>query len=250
MDDRRAPALATLGLGTLAFNSALAVYNSWGDTGSVVFVVVADTALVLFFLFLRRLERAHGGEDDRGRIKAAVWTLTTLLIAMFAFRVAPLMPPVMGSVVWAMAVATAAAGYWALNQLALPGRPPLAVHHSAPHRMGAQYSALGLGALAFNSALAVYNSWGDTGSVAFVLLADAALALLFLCLREFERAGAGGGIRRDTGKIKAAVWALTTLLTAMFASRVAPLMPPAVAALVWAMAVATAAAGFWAFFLS
>ena len=105
---------------------------------------------------------------------------------------------------------------------------------------------LGFGALAFNSALAVYNSWGDAGSVAFVLATDAALALLFLCLREFERGPAGG--RRNS--IKAAVWALTTLLTAMFASRVAPLMPPPVSALVWAMAVATAAGGFWAIFLN
>jgi len=46
------------------------------------------------------------------------------------------------------------------------------------------------------------------------------------------------------------VWALTTLLTVMFASRVAPLMPPAVGAVVWAMAAATAAGGFWAFFLN
>ncbi|RLN11452.1 hypothetical protein C2845_PM09G03200 [Panicum miliaceum] len=110
--------------------------------------------------------------------------------------------------------------------------------------MERQYSALGLGALAFNSALAVYNSWGDAGSITFVLAADAALLLLFVCLHEFEQARGGGR------SIKAAVWALTTLLTAMFASRVAPLMPPAVAALVWAMAVATAAGGFWAFFLS
>ena len=101
---------------------------------------------------------------------------------------------------------------------------------------------IGLGALTFNSALAIYNSWGDAGSVAFAL---AALVLLFLCLREFERGGRG----RDA-KIKAAVWALTTLLTAMFASRVAPLMPPPVAAVVWLLAVATAAGGFWAFFLN
>ncbi|XP_066373177.1 uncharacterized protein [Miscanthus floridulus] len=100
-------------------------------------------------------------------------------------------------------------------------------------------------ASSFNSALAIYNSWGDAGSVAFVLAADAALVLLFLCLREFERGGRG----RDA-KIKAAVWALTTLLTAMFASRVAPLMPPPVAAVVWLLAVATAAGGFWAFFLN
>ncbi|CAL5050987.1 unnamed protein product [Urochloa decumbens] len=97
--------------------------------------------------------------------------------------------------------------------------------------------------LGFNSLLAIRNSWGDAGSVAFVLAADAALALLFVCLRRFERDGGG----RNT---KAAVWALTTLLTAMFASRVAPLMPPAVATVVWAMAVATAAGGFWAFFFN
>ncbi|WVZ82542.1 hypothetical protein U9M48_029796 [Paspalum notatum var. saurae] len=105
---------------------------------------------------------------------------------------------------------------------------------------------LGFGVLACNSALAVYTSWGDPGSVVFVLLADAALALLFLCLRQLERAGGA----RDKKVIKAAVWALTTLLIALFASNVAPLMPPAVGVVVWAMAVATATAGFWAFFLN
>jgi hypothetical protein len=51
-------------------------------------------------------------------------------------------------------------------------------------------------------------------------------------------------------KIKAAVWALMTLLTTMFASRVVPVMPPAVGAVVWVMAVTTTAGGFWAFFLN
>ncbi|KAF8697623.1 hypothetical protein HU200_035811 [Digitaria exilis] len=102
---------------------------------------------------------------------------------------------------------------------------------------------IGFAVLACNSVLAIHKSRGDAGSVAFVLAADAALVLLFLCLRRFERAGGG---RRT----KAAVWALTTLLTAMFASRVAPLMPPAVAALVWALAAVTVAGGFWAFFLA
>ncbi|EER89197.1 hypothetical protein BDA96_10G042500 [Sorghum bicolor] len=113
------------------------------------------------------------------------------------------------------------------------------------------YSTLtkvGLGALAFNSALAIYKSWGaDATAVGFVLAADVALWLLFLCLRQFEQRGGTG---RDTTKIRAAVWALTTLLTAMFASRVAPLMPTPVGAAVWVMAVATAAGGFWAFFLN
>ncbi|XP_066378432.1 uncharacterized protein [Miscanthus floridulus] len=105
---------------------------------------------------------------------------------------------------------------------------------------------LGFGVLACNSGLAIYNSWGDATSISFVLLADAALVLLFLCLREFERGGRG----REDAKMKAAVWALTTLLTAMFASRVTPVMPPAVGAVVWVMAVAMTAGGFWAFFLN
>ncbi|OEL29509.1 hypothetical protein BAE44_0009472 [Dichanthelium oligosanthes] len=116
----------------------------------------------------------------------------------------------------------------------------------ADRRQHSALTKLGFGALAFNSALAVYKSWGDTGSVAFVLAADAALVLLFLCLREFEQHRGGPARVRN---IKAAVWALATLLTTMFASRVAPLMPPAVAALVWGMSATTAAGGFWAFFL-
>ncbi|KAG0512757.1 hypothetical protein BDA96_10G041800 [Sorghum bicolor] len=113
-----------------------------------------------------------------------------------------------------------------------------------------RYSGLtkvGFGVLACNSALVVYKSRGDAGSVAFVLVADAALVLLFVCLREFERRR---GRPAGSGRIKAAVWALTTLLTAMFASRVAPVMPTPVDALVWGMALATAAGGLWALFFT
>ncbi|CAN6191241.1 unnamed protein product [Urochloa humidicola] len=47
------------------------------------------------------------------------------------------------------------------------------------------------GALTLNSVLAIYRSWGDASSVAFVLAADAALVLLFLCLRQFEEQARG-----------------------------------------------------------
>ncbi|KAJ1258011.1 hypothetical protein BS78_10G040800 [Paspalum vaginatum] len=133
-----------------------------------------------------------------------------------------------------------------LLQIALPS-----IHMADRRQCSAMTTKLGLGALAINSALAVYNSWsrGDAASVAFVLVADAAPLLLFFCLRklELEQAQAGGR-RRNNIKV-VAVWTLTTLLTAMFASRVAPMMPPAVAAAVWIIAVATIAGGFWAFFL-
>ena len=43
------PALSKIGLAVLACNSALAIWNSWGDAGSVAFVFVADAALLLLF---------------------------------------------------------------------------------------------------------------------------------------------------------------------------------------------------------
>ncbi|CAL5050968.1 unnamed protein product [Urochloa decumbens] len=104
---------------------------------------------------------------------------------------------------------------------------------------------LGVGLLTCNSLAAAYRSRGDPGSVVFVLVAYAVLLLLLHSLRRFERAPAA-----DRGRIKAAVWGLSTLLTVMFSSRVAPLMPPPVGVVVWAMAAATAGGGFWAFFVS
>ncbi|CAL5044624.1 unnamed protein product [Urochloa decumbens] len=104
---------------------------------------------------------------------------------------------------------------------------------------------LGVGALTCNSFLAAYRSRGDPSSLAFVLVAYVTLLLLLHSLRRFERAPPA-----DRGRSKAAVWVLSTLLTVMFASRVAPLMPPPVGVVVWAMAAATAGGGFWAFFVS
>ncbi|CAL5036728.1 unnamed protein product [Urochloa decumbens] len=104
---------------------------------------------------------------------------------------------------------------------------------------------LGVGLLTCNSFLAVYRSREEPSSVAFVLVAYAVLLLLLRSLRRFERAPAA-----DRGRIKAAVWGLSALLTVMFASRVAPLMPPPVGVVVWAMAAATAGGGFWAFFVA
>ncbi|XP_021304712.1 uncharacterized protein LOC8068777 [Sorghum bicolor] len=104
-----------------------------------------------------------------------------------------------------------------------------------------RYSGLtkvGFGVMACSSALAVCKSWGGASSVAFVLVADAALVLLFACLRELDRrcrADGGAAAAAGSGSVKAAVWALTTLLTAMFAyaSRVAPLLPLVVGAIIF-----------------
>ncbi|CAL5050976.1 unnamed protein product [Urochloa decumbens] len=103
-----------LGFATLTCNSALAIYRSRDDPSSVAFVAGAYGAIALLFHFLRRFER---GEGDGGRTKAAVWLLTTLLTAMFASRVAPLMPPAVGVLVYLMAAGTAGAGFWAFSSI-------------------------------------------------------------------------------------------------------------------------------------
>ncbi|XP_006655786.2 uncharacterized protein LOC102702945 [Oryza brachyantha] len=110
-------------------------------------------------------------------------------------------------------------------------------------------SRASLGVLTLNSGLAVYRSGarGDAASVVFVLASYAALLLLFSCLAAFDRASPGSAAR---GRLKRAVWALSTLLTAMFAWKVAALMPAPVAAVVWALAVATSLGGFLAIFVN
>ncbi|CAN6208759.1 unnamed protein product [Urochloa humidicola] len=103
--------ITKLGLAALTCNSAIALYRSRHDPRSAAFVAGAYGAVVLLGWFLRRFER---GEGDRRRTQAAVWLLTTLLTAIFAFRVAAVMPPAVCSVVYLMAAATAGAGFWTL----------------------------------------------------------------------------------------------------------------------------------------
>jgi len=107
-------------------------------------------------------------------------------------------------------------------------------------------TALGFAFLTFNSGMAIYRSDGDRGAVAFVVASYLDLVLLFACLRIFERTPRESPRR---GVLKACVWGLTTLLTVMFSHKVAAIMPPLVALVVWAMAFATIGGGFYAFFI-
>ncbi|KAF8652124.1 hypothetical protein HU200_063074 [Digitaria exilis] len=107
-------------------------------------------------------------------------------------------------------------------------------------------TALGFLFLTFNSGMAIYRSNGDPAAVGFVAFSYIDLVLLFCCLRWFENAAPGSPAR---GKLKVAVWVLTTLLTIVFSYKVATIMPMAVQILVWGMAAATVLGGFYAFFL-
>lgn len=107
-------------------------------------------------------------------------------------------------------------------------------------------TALGFAFLTFNSGMALYRSNGDAGSVIFVAVSYLDLVALFACLRLYERLDRHSP-RRE--RIKAAVWALTTLLTVMFTYKVAEVMPLAFKLVVWAMAAATTCGGFYVFFV-
>lgn len=100
--------------------------------------------------------------------------------------------------------------------------------------------------LTFNSGMAIRRSGGERGAVAFVAFSYLDLILLFACLKWFETAAPGSAARP---RLKVAVWTLTTALTVLFSAKVAAVVPAAVAVLVWVMAFATVAGGFYAFFL-
>uniref|UniRef100_A0A0D9WLT7 PRA1 family protein n=1 Tax=Leersia perrieri TaxID=77586 RepID=A0A0D9WLT7_9ORYZ len=66
----------------------------------------------------------------------------------------------------------------------------------------------------------------------------AILVVLFWCVRAFERAAAAGDAAAQ-GRLRLAVWLLSSALTVLFAGRVVPLVPGAAAVFVWGMSAAT-----------
>ncbi|XP_038978557.1 uncharacterized protein LOC120108917 [Phoenix dactylifera] len=105
--------LQPLALAFLTFNSGAALYRSRSDPWGVAFVVTSYVDLLSLFWCLRRFESTHEGSPGRGILKMAVWSLSTLLTAMFSYRVAAMMPLPVAVVVWAMAGLTIAAGFYA-----------------------------------------------------------------------------------------------------------------------------------------
>ncbi|KAG0532338.1 hypothetical protein BDA96_04G099900 [Sorghum bicolor] len=102
--------LTLFGFCLLTGNTVMALYRSRDDFWSISFVGFSYLNLVLLFSFLRWFERVPES-PRRHRMKVAVWLLTTLLTAMFAYKVVAVMPFPVAVLVWAMASATAFAFY-------------------------------------------------------------------------------------------------------------------------------------------
>ncbi|KAG2604206.1 hypothetical protein PVAP13_4NG052600 [Panicum virgatum] len=110
------PAVSSL-LGSLLLltgSSIMAILKSSGDAAAASFVAASDTGLLLLLYCLRWFEAAHGSAS-RDRARRGVWLTTTLLTAMFTWRVAALVPwPVVAAGVCFMGASTVAGGFYAL----------------------------------------------------------------------------------------------------------------------------------------
>ncbi|CAN6191229.1 unnamed protein product [Urochloa humidicola] len=121
------------------------------------------------------------------------------------------------------------------------------------HRQEPAYDArvltcAGVVVLTITCSVTTYRSVaaGDIGSVAFVIVSYGALLLLLRFLRAYDKMvmAAEAAAAADREQLRRKVWALCTLLTAMFAWKVAGVMPWPVAIGVWTAAAATSAGGF------
>ncbi|XP_066364458.1 uncharacterized protein [Miscanthus floridulus] len=86
----------------------------------------------------------------------------------------------------------------------------------------------------YSFAVTAWRVRHDPQDLAFVAAAASLLAALLACLRRAERF-APDSPAAERRRVQAAVWALSTALSCAFAYRVAAVMPPPLAVLVWCM---------------
>ena len=105
-------------------------------------------------------------------------------------------------------------------------------------------SGIGLVFLFVNSIATIIKNIHEPSTVAFVAFANLDVVLLYVCLSRFDAANPKG-----KESLKAAVWLLATILTVLFCHRVAGIMPPAVAGIVWGLGAVSISASFYALFV-
>ncbi|EHA8586589.1 hypothetical protein COCNU_scaffold000558G000010 [Cocos nucifera] len=102
--------------------------------------------------------------------------------------------------------------------------------------------------LTVNVVTAGYHARQDPGTLVFLLWSYVNLLLLFWCLKKFENLGTDSPPEKRE-RLKVAIWLLATALNLTFASRVAGIMPLALAVVIWAMSGFVAVAGFYGLFV-
>ncbi|PUZ62223.1 hypothetical protein GQ55_4G339600 [Panicum hallii var. hallii] len=97
----------------LTLSSGAAACRAAGDAASIAFVLAGYVGAPAA---PRRAPPGEAADNGRkGRLRRAVWSLSTLLTVMFAWRVAAVMPNWPAALlVWALAAATTVGGFVAL----------------------------------------------------------------------------------------------------------------------------------------
>ncbi|KAG0517228.1 hypothetical protein BDA96_09G070800 [Sorghum bicolor] len=104
--------------------------------------------------------------------------------------------------------------------------------------------AAAVAAVGYSFAATAWRVRHDTRDLAFVAAAASLLAALLACLRRAERLTPDSPAA-ERRRVQAAVWALSTALSCAFAYRVAAVMPPPLAVLVWCMTALVALVGLY-----
>ncbi|CAD5186596.1 unnamed protein product [Musa acuminata subsp. malaccensis] len=131
-------------------------------------------------------------------------------------------------------------------------------HHDLPHQPASPsqfagsrinvFAIIGFVFLTINFLDSAYRSRHDPSALAFAVFIYSDLAMLFVCLRNFEKLGADCSPEKKE-RVKATVWALVSALNLALAWQVAKIMPPMLAVVVWLMASLVTLGGFYGLFL-
>ncbi|XP_065016667.1 uncharacterized protein LOC135643535 [Musa acuminata AAA Group] len=106
--------MQAFGLAFLSINSLTALYRSRDDPWNAAFILASYLVLLALFLCLRLFDSPHPDSlKRRGALKMAVWTLSTILVAMFSYRVAAIMPFPVAILVWCMSGLTISGSFYA-----------------------------------------------------------------------------------------------------------------------------------------
>ncbi|WOL09042.1 hypothetical protein Cni_G17795 [Canna indica] len=108
--------LPILALLCLTYSVLTSGYTARGDPSRLGFVLFSYADLLFLFYFLRRFERLAPGSsaEERTRLKAAVWLLSTALMLAFGYRVSETVPLALAGIVWILAAAVSAGGFYGL----------------------------------------------------------------------------------------------------------------------------------------
>ncbi|CAL9200594.1 unnamed protein product [Musa hybrid cultivar] len=127
-------------------------------------------------------------------------------------------------------------------------------HHDLPHQPASPsqfsgsrinvFAIIGFVFLTINFLDSAYRSRHDPSALAFAVFIYSDLAMLFVCLRNFDKLGADCSPEKKE-RVKATIWALASALNLALAWQVAKIMPPMLAVVVWLMAGLVTLGGFY-----